>query len=141
MKKYYFELILENKNTNGAKCLDYSGIGATLNNARRNLINDLESRAYDFTYYVNELQEEFIKVNYLNDEQVNAIKLLTMYDNGMLEEDLEDFNFYSLIDFGKIEKLLNRKLKNVDCKKALDIAIDCLAPGYYHDLKVIRHYR
>ena len=141
MKKYYFELILENKNTNYAKCLDYNGIGSTLDEARRDLINDLESRSYDFTYYVNKLQEEFIRVNHLNDEQVNAIKLLTMYDNVMLEEDLEDFNFYFLIDFEKIEKLLNRKLKNVDCKKALDIAIDCLAPGCYHDLKVIRHYR
>ena len=141
MKKYYFELILENKNTNYAKCLDYNGIGSTLDEARKDLINDLESRAYDFTYYVNELQEEFIKVNHLNDEQVNAIKLLTMYDNNMLDEDAEEFNFYFLIDFEKIEKLLNRKLKNVDCKKALDIAIDCLAPGCYHVLKVIRHYR
>ena len=141
MKKYYFELILENTNTNYTKCLDYNGIGSTLDEARRDLINDLESRSYDFTYYVNKLQEEFIRVNHLNIEQVNAIKLLTMYDNNMLDEDAEEFNFYFLIDFEKIEKLLNRKLKNVDLKTQLDIAIDCLAPGYYHDLKVIRHYR
>ena len=141
MKKYYFELILENKNANYTKCLDYNGIGATLDEARRDLINDLESRSYDFTYYVNKLQEEFIRVNHLNIEQVNAIKLLTMYDNNMLDEDAEEFNFYFLIDFEKIEKLLNRKLKNVDLKTQLDITIDCLAPGYYHALKVIRHYR
>ena len=141
MKKYYFELILENKNANYAKCLDYSGVGATLDEARRDLINDLESRSYDFTYYVNKLQEEFIKVNHLNDVQVNAIKLLTMYDNNMLDEDAEEFNFYFLIDFEKIEKLLNRKLKNVNLKTQLEITIDCLAPGYYHDLKVIRRYR
>ena len=141
MKKYYFELILENTNTNYTKCLDYNGIGATLDEARKDLINDLESRSYDFTYYVNKLQEEFINVNHLNDVQVRAIKLLTMYDNNMLDEDAEEFNFYFLIDFEKIEKLLNRKLKNVDLKTQLDITIDCLAPGYYHVLKVIRHYR
>ena len=143
MKKYYFELILENKNTNYAKCLDYNGIGSTLDEARRDLINDLESRGYDFTYYANKLQEEFINVNHLNDVQVKAIKLLTMYDNdySLDEYDLEDFDFYYLIDFEKIEKLLNRQLKNVDYKAQLDIAIDCLAPGYYHDLKVVRHYR
>ena len=144
MKKYYFELILGNKNTNGTKCLEFNGVGATLDEARRDLINDLESHEKnDFTYYANKLQEEFIKVNHLNDEQVNAIKLITMYDNdySLDEYDLEDFNFYYLIDFERIEKLLNRQLKNVDYKTQLDIAIDCLAPGYYHDLKVVRRYR
>ena len=141
MKKYYFELILENKNANYVKCLDFSGVGATLDEARKDLINDLESRSYDFTYYVNKLQEEFINVNHLNDVQVRAIKLLTMYDNNMLDEDAEEFNFYFLIDFEKIEKLLNRKLKSVNLKTQLEITIDCLAPGYYHVLKVIRRYR
>ena len=141
MKKYYFELILENKNANGAKCLDCNGIGGTLNEARRDLISDLEGRNYDFAYYADKLQEEFIRVNDLNSEQVNAIKLLTMFDNGMLEEDLEDFDFYSLLEFYKIENLLGRKLKNVGYREALEIAIDCLAPGDYHNLKVIRHYR
>ena len=28
-----------------------------------------------------------------------------------------------------------------DLKTQLEITIDCLAPGYYHVLKVIRHYR
>ena len=144
MKKYYFELILENKNTNYAKCKSFTVAGSTLDDARLDLINDLEAHEKnDFTYYVNKLQEEFINVNHLNDVQVKAIKLLTMYDNGysLDEYDLEDFDFYYLIDFEKIEKLLNRQLKNVDYKTQLDIAIDCLAPGYYHDLKVVRHYR
>lgn len=142
MKKYYFELILENKNYIKLKTL--RSVGATLNSARRDLISELESHEMnDFTSYNNKLQEEFIHINNLSDEQVQAIKLLTMFDNDFSLDDynLDDFNFYCLLDFSKIEKVLNRKLKNIDNKTQLEIAINELAPGNYHELKIIRHYR
>ena len=142
MEKYYFELFLENKN--GTKHRNYSGIGATLNDARKELINNLERREKnDFTQYDNELQTAFIAVNKLNAEQVQAIKLLTMFNNdySLDNYDVSTFNFYEQINFPEIEKLLNRKLKNIDYKTHLNIAIDCLASGDYNNLKIVRRYK
>ena len=133
--KYYFELELENKNTNYTRCDSFSAIGTTLDDARRNLIFKLEDSTYDNTAYTAKLEDEFIRINNISNEQLEVLKAYFE-----LEQE-EIFDFWTINDnYNFIEKVLNKKLKNIDVKTQLEIAIDEIAPGYYHNLRVIRHY-
>ena len=132
--KYYFELELENKNTNYTRCGSFSVIGSTLDEARKNLIFKLEDST-DNTVYAEKLEDEFIIINNISNEQLEVLKAYFE-----LEKE-EIFDFWTISNnYSFIEKVLNKKLKNIDAKTQLEIAIDELAPGYYHSLRVIRHY-
>lgn len=135
--KYYFELELKNKETNGTKCHTFNAFGSTLEEARKDLLNDLEECAeyFDTTSYSEKLEEEFVKINNINAEQ---LEVLTYYFENEKEEVFDFWTICNNLDF--ISKVLNKKPKDIALETQLEIAIDEIAPGYYHDLKVIRHY-